>query len=285
MASKDVSTYRSGVGKLSYLVKWSRVEMKNCARELSRFMSEATKTHMQAMHRAMKHALIAPKRGLLIQPSRRWDGNPNFEHVIHDRSDSDYAKDPSTRRSVGGRSTFLNDSPIANKSNMFDHVALSVTESELCSAADLAQDMLFSMRVVESMGLKVKKPMCLYVDNKGAKDLANNWSCGGRTQHLQCQQFFLRELKEQDLIRTAWESGEDNSSDAFTKNLGGALCNKHTKVCCGEDEHMMEQHPNLREGVRGDKLVILNCECNWPKCQLCRARCDTGTCKMDRKRA
>jgi hypothetical protein len=38
------------------------------------------------------------------------------------------------------------------------------------------QDLLFAMRVVESMGLKVKKPMIIEIDNKGAVDLTLvNW--------------------------------------------------------------------------------------------------------------
>jgi hypothetical protein len=54
-----------------------------------------------------------------------------------------------------------------------------VTESELGSATETAQDMLFVMWILDLMGLKVKKPMLLYINNKGAKDLANKWSVGG----------------------------------------------------------------------------------------------------------
>jgi hypothetical protein len=67
---------------------------------------------------------------------------------------------------------------------MQQYVDLSVRESELGGATETAQDMLFAMRILESMGLCVKKPMILYVDNKGAKDLANNWSVGGQTDTL-----------------------------------------------------------------------------------------------------
>ena len=81
--------------------------------------------------------------------------------------------------------------------------------------------MLFTMRVLESIGLKVKKPMILKVDNKGTKDLANNWSVGGRTRHIDIRNYFLREHKEQSIIKTKWRSGNDNSSDLFTKNLAG----------------------------------------------------------------
>ena len=49
-------------------------------------------------------------------------------------------------------------------------------EAELVAAMACAQDMLFSMQMLESIGLKVRKPVVLMVENKGEKDLANNWS-------------------------------------------------------------------------------------------------------------
>jgi hypothetical protein len=59
-------------------------------------------------------------------------------------------------------------------------VALSVTEAELFAAVMCVQDMLYIMRVLPSMGLKVQLPMLLEID-KGAKDLIdNNWSVGRR---------------------------------------------------------------------------------------------------------
>ena len=161
------------------------------------------------------------------------------------------AKDIDTRRSVGGRSTYLNDSPIVRKSNMFEYVTLSVTESELVSATHCAQDMLCAVRILESMGLKVKKPMLPCVDNKGAKDVANNWSCGGRTRHIEVRQHFLRELKEQSLMHAVWQSGDSNETDPYAKNLGGTKFEQHTSAYVGKDEHM-KSDSQLWEGVRGE---------------------------------
>ena len=89
--------------------------------------------------------------------------------------------------------------------------------------------MLYCMRIVESLGLNVKKPMIPHVDNKGAVDLANNWTIGGRTRHIEVAQRWIRELKEQGLIKVVWQSGETNESDIFTKNLGGPAYAKHAK--------------------------------------------------------
>ena len=79
--------------------------------------------------------------------------------------------------------------------------------------------------------------MRLEMDNKGAVDLANNWSVGGRTRHMEVKQLFLRELKEEGLVHAVWIPGQEMSSDLFTKNLMGPLFNKHTSVYCGVDAY------------------------------------------------
>ena len=134
------------------------------------------------------------------------------------------------------------------KSKMQGCVTLSVTEAELVSATHCAQDMLFIMRVMESIGLKVKKPMVLQVDNKGAMDLSNNWSVGGRTRHVDTRQYFLRELKEEGVVIVEWIPTNNNSTDLFTKNLSGPIFSKHVAVYCGTDDVMGSQG----EGVVGE---------------------------------
>ena len=124
------------------------------------------------------------------------------------------------------------------RSNTQKSVTLSVTEAEQAAAVSCAQDMLFVMRLVESMGLKVKKPMVLKLDNKGAHDLSHNWTIGGRTRHVDVRMNFLRELKEEGIILTEWIAGESNPSDLFTKNLQGPAFEKHSSKFVGFDEYM-----------------------------------------------
>jgi hypothetical protein len=112
--------------------------------------------------------------------------------------------------------------------------ALSVTEAEGIAGVDCAQDMLFAMHVIEGMGLKVAKPMILETDNRGFCDLANNWAVAGRTRHEAVQWNFLRELKEQGVLRVIWIPGEKMTSDMFTKNLQGPLFRKHSETYVSE---------------------------------------------------
>ena len=50
-------------------------------------------------------------------------------------------------------------------------VSLSMADGKLIAACEAMQIMLFSMHVLEAIGLHVRKPMILWVDSKGALDL------------------------------------------------------------------------------------------------------------------
>jgi hypothetical protein len=104
----------------------------------------------------------------------------------------------------------------------------------MCSRYDVC------LECSESMGLKVKLPMTLEMDNKGAVDLANNWSIGGHTRHVDVRQCYLGELKESKVFDIKWIKGLENDADAFTKNLGGPAFAKCIKTFVGQDVHMME---------------------------------------------
>jgi Reverse transcriptase (RNA-dependent DNA polymerase) len=225
--------YRSGVGKLLHLVKWSRPEILNSVRELSRFMTNATIKHLKAMHRALHFVAGTPDRGLILKPYGSWDGSPNYEFVISGEADANYATHIEGRRSVSGYAVYLNGAPIKEKSRMQNCVTLSVTESELVSGTECAQHMLRGYRVLKSKGLRVKLPMILWIDNRGAVDLSNNWSVGGRTRHMDVRYYFLRELKEEGLIHTMWKDGANMSVDLFTKNVTGPLFDKHSQRYVG----------------------------------------------------
>ena len=88
------------------------------------------------------------------------------------------------------------------------------------------------------MGLQVEKPMILQVDNKGAKDLMNTWSVGGRTRHIEVKQYFIRDLKEDGIVTIEWVPSEEMTADIMTKNLGGPAFERHAKELVGVDEYM-----------------------------------------------
>jgi hypothetical protein len=71
ISEKEQSIYRSGVGKLLHMMKWTRPEILNAVRELSRFMMSAATAHLKEMYRAMKYCVGTPNRGLLLKPNMK----------------------------------------------------------------------------------------------------------------------------------------------------------------------------------------------------------------------
>jgi len=166
-----------------------------------------------------------------VCPDGVWNGktNEDFLFEISGFSDSDYAKDISTRKSVSGYVVFLNNSLVTAKSKMQECITLSVTEAELIALVNCIQEMIYLKNLIESMGLRVKVPMKANVDNKGVRDLVNNWNIGGRTRHVAVRINFLRELKEGGIVEVNWVRSIDSLSDILTKNLPIALFDKHAK--------------------------------------------------------
>jgi len=59
------------------------------------------------MKRLMEYCLSTRERGLVLEPDHSCEGGPEFKLQILGLSGSHYVKDPETRKSLGGTSTFL----------------------------------------------------------------------------------------------------------------------------------------------------------------------------------
>ena len=238
--------YRCGTGKLLHMMKRSRPEILNAVRELSKFMTRgAGPKQWKAMLRVMRYCVDTPERGAVFKPTKLFDGTPDFKFEVMGNSDACFATDTDSRKRVTGYSVKLNGAPTVKKSIGQKIVTISVTEAELSAAVECAQEMIFHMNLLESVGLKVEKPMILWVDNKGTVDLINNWSVGGRTRHVETKTWFLRELKENGILRIHWVAGNKNPSDVFTKNLAGPDFERYTREYCGDDKYY--HHPSLND--------------------------------------
>lgn len=69
--------------------------------------------------------------------------------------------------------------------------------------------MIFSQLKMKGIKLTVELPC----DNKGAVNLVNNWSIGGRACHIGIKQNYLRELKKLGYIQVLRKPGENGIPD------------------------------------------------------------------------
>ena len=134
LPAKEHATYRSGVGTLLYLTKHSRPDLWNTVRELSKRMDRPAPIHPKEMYRIIRYVLETKRYGLKFYLKRcSW--------IIQAFSDSDFARDKETRRSVYGYFIlrYFCGIPIVWKSKGMRSVVLSTTEAEYIALSEVVK--------------------------------------------------------------------------------------------------------------------------------------------------
>ncbi len=80
---EDQTKYRSGVGKMMHMMRWTRPDIYNAVMDCARHMQGTTEDHYQAMLRVMDNVIAMPERGLFLAPrlicgTRQEDVSANF---------------------------------------------------------------------------------------------------------------------------------------------------------------------------------------------------------------
>jgi len=189
--------YRSAVGTLLFLLKHSRPDLANPLRELSKVLDCPTEAALKELKRVIKFVLDTKEYGLKIKPMIE-DADDSWSVTVF--SDSDYAGDAETRVSVTGFCIFLLGVPISWQSRGQRSVTLSSSEAEYVALSEAAKEVKFVAQVMMSMGIPVKSPIIVRVDNVGAIFMSENVTTSPRMKHVDIRYHFVREYVEDGFI-------------------------------------------------------------------------------------
>jgi Reverse transcriptase (RNA-dependent DNA polymerase) len=230
---EEQTKFRSGVGMLLYLVKFSRPDIANSVRELTKVVDGATKAHVQNLHRLLKYVVDTQDRVLqmkIVLP----DNDQGWAICAY--CDSDYAGDRDQRISVTGFVIYVLGAPVAWKSHAQRNVTLSSTEAEYVAVSEVCAEILFLRQVIEFLGMQVVLPIIVRVDNIGAIYLATNSTTGQRTRHIDVRYHFVREYVEEGTVKIIFVRSAENDADIYTKNTSAGLYDKHTAKYMVDDD-------------------------------------------------
>ena len=217
--------YRSGVGMLLYLIKFSRPDIANSVRELSKAMDRATESHYQSLLRVLHYVITTKDLGLFFDAGIL----NSFLGIwrILAFCDSDFAGDKNTRISVTGFCIYIGSCLISWKSRGQKSVTLSSTEAEYIAVSEVCTEIIFIKQVLEFLGIKIQYPITVNCDNVGAIFLAYNAKNSQRTKHVDIREHYVRQYVEDGTIKIIFVKSEDNAADTFTKNVSGNIFKKH----------------------------------------------------------
>jgi hypothetical protein len=193
---------------LLYLTKYSRPDLCNVVRELSKCMDGASMGTYLDLLRVIKFVLDTKKFCLKIQPKFD-DSSWNLKVFC----DSDWAGDPETRISVTGFIIYLQGAPVCWRSKAQKGVPVSSSE------AHAVKEIKFLYFLLQYLGVALDLPIVVKTDNIGALFMSQNSLTGVRTRHVDTRYHVMRENIEDGIIKMEFVKSLDNDSDIFTKNV------------------------------------------------------------------
>lgn len=216
---------------LLYLIKYSRPDIANGVRELSKVMDGATFAHYKSMLRVIKFISNTRDKCLELNGENFGQG---LLWKLQAFCDSDYAGDKDTRMSVTGFIIYVNNNPISWRSRGQKSVTLSSSEAEYVALSEVCCEVLFVTYILKFLSIKIVYPIDIMVDNVGAIFLAQNHSVSQRTRHIDVRYHFVRNYIENGIVKINFVRSEENDADLFTKNLKQETYTKHSDKLFGQ---------------------------------------------------
>jgi hypothetical protein len=221
---------------LLYLIKYSRPDLCNVVRELSKCMGKATMGTYLEMLRVVKFVIDTKTFCLKIRPE-----NKLKNWSLHVFCDSDRAGDSEKRISVTGFIVYLMNVPVFWRSKGQRGVTLSSSKAEYAAISEAVKEIKFIYYLLRKIGNEVNLPITVKTDNVGAVFMAQNASFCIRTRQIDTCYQYVRKNSEEGIINIEFVKSIENDSDIFTKRVSQEIYDKHvTKflgVHIGEYKH------------------------------------------------
>ena len=143
----------------------------------------------------------------------KWQGP---EAIIHCHSDSDWAGDKESRRSVSGGVLYHGSHCIKSWAKMQSVVAKSSAEAELYAAGKAGTEALGAAAYLFDMG--ASKKVMLHLDSSSALSLISKAGLG-KAKHIEIQHLWLQEAVQRKRLACTNVHTDVNSGDLLTKPL------------------------------------------------------------------
>ena len=249
--SGDVaSIFRTCVGILMYLAN----DVPHCQyviRHLSTYSSKPTQKSLTVL----KHLVAYLASHSEISVSLKWNGRNSgiyhgypdisqYNNVLEVFTDSDWASDRQSRRSVSCCVIFYGGCLLFSASRTQKIISLSSAEAEVYASSSGCSDAILLSRMLAWLTGR-RTIIHAYTDSSGAKGILQRQGVG-RLRHLSCRILWLQQLISAGIIKLCSVSGSINPADIGTKRLSAprlrslmsvlGLYNRDTGALEGSDD-------------------------------------------------
>ena len=110
--------------------------------------------------------------------------------------------------------------PVAFASKQLKVVALSSAEAEYAAASYTCKEVMFVRNLCNDLGITIKGPTVLAVDNQAAIKIVENRGVTARNKHFVDALHYIRHLHDYGVVRPVFVRTKAQMADGFTKALG-----------------------------------------------------------------
>ena len=248
LTALEIVTYQSYIGSLQWCCILCRIDVEYPVKTISSYNAAPKKGHAKRVMRIWSFLKANPKRGIRIDPRDfvLGEGESTFqdhhrEHLQIDYGNEEESRDPRdpeplgkaltlvgfsdanhahnrvSRRSTSGRAILLGKTILSWKSKNQVGCEGSSYGSELRAAALCAQELRGFRAFLRSIGVLIKGPSILLVDNAAALYAATNLATTLKAKHLSIDYNSIREWTAWGILQPEWCPTKDNLADVFTK--------------------------------------------------------------------
>ncbi len=224
--------YREAIGALLF-VTLSRPDIAYAVNQCSRFVSNPGLQHWTAVKRIMRYLKHT------LDYKLKLGGHDTLQLAGY--CDADWSMDLDDRKSTTGYVFKLGNSVISWGVRKQRTVALSSTEAEYMAASEATKELLYLRSILKELDIEQTESTVLYVDNRGAIDLARNPVYHDRSKHIDMRYHFIRERVQDNTLQIEHVPGDNNVADIMTKPLARV---KHTQYTSdlGICKHLVDSH-------------------------------------------
>jgi transposase InsO family protein len=219
----DSRHYRSAVGCLMFAAIATRPDIAAAVGIVARHMERPGESHWTAVKRILRYLKGSSSLGIVYREDKQ---------TIEAHSDADWAGDLTDRKSTSGYVIKLAGGAITWKSAKQKCTALSTVEAEYVAASDACKEVIWIRRLIQESKLWdiTDQATTLKIDNKGAKDIAENAKNSQRTKHIDVRYHFIRDMIKNQQIKLQRIPTGEMTADVLTK----AIPAPRFLECCAE---------------------------------------------------
>ena len=207
----EATPYRSLIGALSHLARFTRPDILFATFYFARFQKEPTVAHWKGAKRILRY-LKGTKMLQINIPKTKGDIN------LQAFTDADWGKREAGYKSTSGYTILLNATPILSVSRKQKATAQSTCESELYASGIATMDIMWVRNLLSELLKTQLPPTPLHCDNQAVLDNVHGNKTSKRLKHCMLKLTLLQD-HEGRCINMQKIHTKDNLADIFTKPL------------------------------------------------------------------